>query len=62
MNNKKIVLIVTVFIITLLIIIGIIALAEHILFLGKPIVFSFAIILVIFTMGFFAVVIRRKNK
>lgn len=62
MNNKKIALIVTVFIITMFVIIGIIALAGHIPFLGKPLTFIFAIILVLFTVGFFVIIIRRKNK
>ncbi len=62
MNNKKIALIVTAFIAVLFIIIGIIAIAGHIPFLGKPLALFFAIVLIVFILGFFIIISKRKRK
>lgn len=62
MSNKKIALLVTVFIAVLFIIIGIIALAGHIPLLGKPLTFIFAVVLVVFVLGFFIIIGKRKKK
>lgn len=61
MNNKKIAVIISVFIAVLFIIIGIIAVAGHIPFLGKPLTLIFAIILIIFILGFFIIIGKRRK-
>ncbi|MDE5963943.1 MAG: hypothetical protein K2G65_00910 [Eubacterium sp.] len=61
MNNKKIAVIISVFIAVLFIIIGIIAIAGHIPFLGKPLTLIFAIILIIFILGFFIIIGKRRK-
>lgn len=61
MNNKKIAVILSVFIAVLFIIIGIIAAAGHIPFLGKPLTLIFAIILIVFILGFFIIIGKRRK-
>lgn len=61
MNNKKIAVIISVFIAVLFIIIGIIAIAGHIPFFGKPLTLIFAIILIIFILGFFIIIGKRRK-
>ncbi len=61
MNNKKIAVILSVFIAVLFIIIGIIAVAGHIPFLGKPLTLIFAIILIVFILGFFIIIGKRRK-
>lgn len=61
MNNKKIAVILSVFIAVLFIIIGIIAVAGHIPFLGKPLTLIFAIILIVFILGFFIIIAKRRK-
>lgn len=61
MNNKKIAVILSVFIAVLFIIIGIIAVAGHIPFLGKPLTLIFAIILIVFVLGFFIIIGKRRK-
>ncbi len=61
MNNKRIAVIISVFIAVLFIIIGIIAVAGHIPFLGKPLTLIFAIILIIFILGFFIIIGKRRK-
>lgn len=61
MNNKKIAVILSVFIAVLFIIIGIIAVAGHIPFLGKPLTLIFAIILIVFILGFFIIIEKRRK-
>ncbi len=61
MNNKKIAVIISAFIAVLFIIIGIIAIAGHIPFFGKPLTLIFAIILIIFIWGFFIIIGKRRK-
>ncbi|MCM1114556.1 MAG: hypothetical protein NC397_03580 [Clostridium sp.] len=61
MNNKKIAVIITIFIVTAFIIIGLLAAAEHIPLFGKPLAFIFAIVLVIFVLAFFILAAKRKR-
>ena len=61
MNNKKIAVIISAFIAVLFIIIGIIAIAGHIPFFGKPLTLIFAIILIIFILGFFIIIVKRRK-
>lgn len=61
MNNKKNAVILSVFIAVLFIIIGIIAVAGHIPFLGKPLTLIFAIILIVFILGFFIIIGKRRK-
>ncbi|MDE6863141.1 MAG: hypothetical protein K2J41_02010 [Eubacterium sp.] len=61
MNNKKIAVIISAFIAVLFIIIGIIAIAGHIPFFGKPLTLIFAIILIIFILGFFVIIGKRRK-
>ncbi|MCI9145043.1 MAG: hypothetical protein HFJ97_01625 [Eubacterium sp.] len=61
MNNKKIAVIISAFIAVLFIIIGIIAIAGHIPFFGKPLTLIFAIILIIFILGFFIIIGKRRK-
>lgn len=61
MNNKKIAAIISAFIAVLFIIIGIIAIAGHIPFFGKPLTLIFAIILIIFILGFFIIIGKRRK-
>lgn len=61
MNNKKIAVILSVFIAVLFIIIGIIAVAGDIPFLGKPLTLIFAIILIVFILGFFIIIEKRRK-
>ena len=61
MSSKKAAAILVVFIASLFLLIGVIAISGRIPILGKPLVFVFAIILVIFVVGFFAVIARRKK-
>ncbi len=61
MSSKKAAAMLVVFIAALFLLIGVIAVSDHIPILGKPLVFVFAIILVIFVVGFFAVIARRKK-
>ena len=61
MNNKKIAVIISAFIALLFIIIGIIAIAGHIPFFGKPLTLIFAIILIIFILGFFIIIGKRRK-
>lgn len=61
MNNKKIAVILSVFIAVLFIIIAIIAVAGHIPFLGKPLTLIFAIILIVFILGFFIIIGKRRK-
>ena len=62
MNNKRIAVIISVFIAVLFIIIGIIAVAGHIPFLGKPLTLIFEIILIIFILGFFKKIGKRRKR
>lgn len=63
MENKKIAIIVSIFIVIFLLLAGLIGLAGKIPFLSKPLVFIFAIILVLFVLGFFIIISkRRKNE
>lgn len=61
MNNKKIAVIISAFIAVLFIIISIIAIAGHIPFFGKPLTLIFAIILIIFILGFFIIIGKRRK-
>lgn len=61
MNNKKIAVILCVFIAMLFIIIGIMAIAGHIPFLGKPLALIFAVILILFILGFFVIIAKRRK-
>jgi len=61
MNNKKAAVIVTLFIIALFIIIGFIAVSGHIPLLGKPLALIFALILILFIIGFFVRIIKRRK-
>ena len=61
MNNKKIALIVVIFIAVFLIIAGIIGIFEHIPILGKPIAFILVIILVLLVTGFFVMIAKRRK-
>ena len=61
MNNKKIAVIISAFIAVLFMIIGIIAIAGHIPFFGKPLTLIFAIILIIFILGFFIIIGKRRK-
>ncbi len=61
MNNKKIAVIISAFIAILFIIIGIIAIAGHIPFFRKPLTLIFAIILIIFILGFFIIIGKRRK-
>ena len=62
MENKKIAIIVSIFIVIFLILTGLIGLAGKIPFLSKPLVFIFAIILVLFVLGFFIIISKRRKK
>lgn len=63
MENKKTAIIVSIFIVIFLLLAGLIGLAGKIPFLSKPLVFIFAIILVLFVLGFFIIISkRRKNE
>ena len=62
MENKKIAIIVSIFIVIFLLLAGLIGLAGKIPFLSKPLVFIFAIILVLFVLGFFIVISKRRKK
>ena len=61
MNNKKIAIIICTFIAVLFILIGIIAAAGHIPFLGKPLTLIFAVILIIFILVFFILIGKRRK-
>lgn len=64
MENKKIAIIVSIFIfiVIFLLLAGLIGLAGKIPFLSKPLVFIFAIILVLFVLGFFIIISKRRKK
>lgn len=63
MNNKKIAVIVTIFITIFIFIASLLGVAGHIPIIRKPLVFIIAIALLAFTTGFFALIVfRRINK
>ena len=64
MENKKTAIIVSIFIfiVIFLLLAGLIGLAGKIPFLSKPLVFIFAIILVLFVLGFFIIISKRRKK
>lgn len=62
MENKKTAIIVSIFIVIFLLLAGLIGLAGKIPFLSKPLVFIFAIILVLFVLGFFRIFYNYKHK
>ena len=59
MENKKTAIIVSIFIVIFLLLAGLIGLAGKIPFLSKPLVFIFAII---FVLGFFIIISKRRKK
>ena len=61
MESKKIAIIVSIFIVIFLLLAGLIGLAGKIPFLSKPLVFIFAIILVLFVLGFFIIISKRRK-
>lgn len=61
MSNKKVAIIVAVFIAVLFLIIGFIALAGHVPVFSRILTFLFSIILVIFVVGFFIIIAKRKK-
>ncbi|MGN1420814.1 MAG: hypothetical protein ACI4XC_04820 [Eubacterium sp.] len=62
MNNKKIAVIVILFVTIFLFITALLGVAGHIPFIGKPLVFIIAILLLAFVTGFFAILIFRRIK
>lgn len=61
MNNKKIALTVTAFIIVFMLIVLIIGISGHIPFIGKGLMLIFAVTLIIFVLIFFIIIARRKK-
>lgn len=61
MNNKKIAVILSVFIAVLFIIIGIIAIAGHIPLLSKALTLILAIVLIVFILVFFIIIGKRRK-
>lgn len=62
MNNKKIAVIVIIFITIFLFITALLGIAGHIPIIRKPLVFIVAIVLLAFVTGFFALIIFRRLK
>lgn len=62
MNNKKIAVIVVLFITVFLFIAALLGIAGHIPFIKKPLVFVIAIALLAFVTGFFALLVFRRLK
>ncbi|MGN1328777.1 MAG: hypothetical protein ACI4V4_03655 [Eubacterium sp.] len=62
MNNKKIAVIVILFVSIFLFLVAIMGVAGHIPFLKKPLVFIIAIVLLAFVTGFFALIAFRRIK
>ncbi len=62
MEGKKIAITVSAFIVIFMLLAGIIELAGKIPFLSKPLVFIFAIILVLFVLSFFIIISKRRRK
>lgn len=62
MESRKIAIIVSAFIIIFMLLTGLIGLAGKIPFISKPLVFIFAIILVLFVLGFFIIISKRRRK
>lgn len=61
MNNKKIAIIVSVFILVLFILIGFMGIMGKIPLLGKPIAFITSIIIILFVLGFITVIAKRRK-
>lgn len=62
MNNKKIAVIVILFITVFLFIAALLGVAGHIPFIRKPLVFIITIVLLAFVTGFFAILVFRRIK
>lgn len=62
MSNKKIAVIVILFVTAFLFIAALLGVAGHIPFIRKPLVFIIAIVLLAFVMGFFAILVFRRIK
>ena len=62
MESRKIAIIISVFIVIFMLLAGLIALAGKIPFISKPLVFIFAIILILFVLGFFIIINKRRRK
>lgn len=62
MSNKKIAVIVILFVTTFLFIAALLGVAGHIPFIRKPLVFIIAIVLLAFVTGFFAILVFRRIK
>lgn len=62
MESRKIAITVSVFIVIFMLLAGLIGLVGKIPFLSKPLVFIFAIILVLFVLGFFIIISKRRRK
>ena len=61
MNNKKTAITVTVFIIVFLTITAVLGISGHIPFLGKALSLVFAVILIIFVIGFFIIIGKNRK-
>lgn len=62
MNNKKIAVIASAFAVVLFILIGLMGIIGKIPLLGKPMAFIIAIIIVLFVLGFFIVIAKRRKQ
>lgn len=62
MSNKKIALIILLFVTGMLIIIGFIGISSHIPFVGRGLSLFFAVILIIFIITIFVLISRRRGK
>lgn len=60
MSNKKIAILVSVFIVGFMLIVGLIGIGAHIPILKNVLVFIFAILLVLFVVGFFVIAGRKR--
>jgi hypothetical protein len=61
MDNKKIAIIIVVFIAVFMAIVALLGIAGHIPFLGRALSVIIAVILIVFVVGFFAVLAKRKK-
>ena len=61
MDNKKIAIIIVVFIAVFMVIVALLGIAGHIPFLGRALSVIIAVILIVFVVGFFAVLAKRKK-
>ena len=61
MDNKKIAIIIVIFIAVFMAIVALLGIAGHIPFLGKALSLIIAVILLVFVVVFFAVIAKRKR-